>query len=192
MTDRERVGHLGRPTNAHLQIIPLIERYGWTRGAEIGVLRGKTFFALLEACPELYLIGVDQWKVVPFRDAECAETYSGYPMTQLRQDVMDRGTRLNAREHKERATIIPADSSLAADMVADASLDFVFIDADHTEAGCERDLLAWAPKVNMNGMVLGHDWNWPTVRRVLDRRCPGWNGLEDEVWCCDRRRVKLG
>jgi Methyltransferase domain len=187
-SDRERVGHLGRSTNAHLQLIPLIKKYGWRRGAEIGVLRGKTFFALLDACPDLHMIGVDQWRVLPFREDECAETYQGFPMARLRNDVISRASSYN-RHSATRATILEGDSAEMAANVADASLDFVFIDGDHTEAGFERDLLAWAPKVHLNGLVTGHDWNWPTVQAVLQRRCPGWQGLEDAVWVCERRKV---
>ena len=186
MSDRERLGHLGKPTNAHQVLIKFIQEYGWQRGAEIGVLRGKTFFAMLDASIDLYLIGVDQWKVLPFREDECAETYQGFPMDDLMRDVMER-----AKAYGERARILHSGSWFAARFIDDASLDFVFIDGDHTERGLKQDLLAWAPKVKPKGTILGHDWSWPTVRRVLDRHCPGWQAHDEEVWSIPQKKVQL-
>ena len=186
MSDRERVGHLGRPTNAHLVLIKFIQEHGWKKGAEIGVLRGKTFFALLDACPELVLIGVDQWKVLPYREAECAETYQGYPMDELNRSVTNR-----AKTYGGRAKVLCGGSDYVARFIKNGSLDFVFIDADHTEAGFRRDLLAWTPKVRAGGTVLGHDWGWPTVRRVLDELCPGWQAHDEEVWSIPQAKVRL-
>jgi hypothetical protein len=36
-------------------------------------------------------------------------------------------------------------------------LDMVFIDGDHSEAGCERDWLCWRPHVRLGGRVVFHD-----------------------------------
>jgi predicted O-methyltransferase YrrM len=107
-------------------------------------------------------------------------------MDRLKADVLKR-----AAEFPDRARIFVGDSAEMAAKVPDTSLDFVFLDGDHTEYGFARDLLAWAPKVHMNGVVLGHDWNWPTVQRVLARHCPNWEDFGDLVWSCDRSRVRL-
>jgi hypothetical protein len=37
------------------------------------------------------------------------------------------------------------------------NVDLVFIDGDHTEAGCERDWLDWSPFVEPGGRVVFHD-----------------------------------
>jgi predicted O-methyltransferase YrrM len=36
-------------------------------------------------------------------------------------------------------------------------LDLVFIDGDHSEAGCERDWLSWREHVRAGGRVVFHD-----------------------------------
>jgi hypothetical protein len=46
----------------------------------------------------------------------------------------------------------------------------------------ERDIRAWAPKVRSGGLVLGHDCHWITVKRVIDRLCPGWRDEGEAVW----------
>jgi hypothetical protein len=57
-----------------------------------------------------------------------------------------------ANHHASRCRICRMDSVTAAATFADRSLDFVYIDGDHSYAGCRRDILAWAPKVKVGGV----------------------------------------
>lgn len=50
-------------------------------------------------------------------------------------------------------------SVAAADLYSDHSLDFVFIDADHSYEACRSDIIAWLPKVRPGGILAGHDYN---------------------------------
>jgi cephalosporin hydroxylase len=50
-------------------------------------------------------------------------------------------------------------SVAAATLFANGSLDFVFIDADHTCEAVRADIAAWRPKVKAGGILAGHDWN---------------------------------
>lgn len=186
MSDRKRLAHLVKSTDQRRVLIELVRRHGWRWGAEIGVLRGKTLFSLLDACPALNMMGVDQWRQLPLRSDLNAETYSDFDMEQLAADVASR-----AAGYFPRCQIIRADSVEAAEDVEDGSLDFVFIDGDHTSAGVERDIRAWAPKVRMGGAVLGHDHHWASVRPVLDRMCPAWRDLGEAVWMVWREGVDL-
>jgi hypothetical protein len=38
------------------------------------------------------------------------------------------------------------------------SLDYVYIDADHSYKSVQEDLIAWYPKVKVGGLFAGHDW----------------------------------
>jgi predicted O-methyltransferase YrrM len=66
-------------------------------------------------------------------------------------------------------------------------VDLVFIDGDHSEAGCERDWLEWSQFVAAGGHVVFHDARadqpggrglpGPTAvvaRRLRDGQAPGW------------------
>lgn len=177
LSDRKRLAHLVKSTSQHVPLIKLVNANGWKRGAEIGVLKGKTLFALLGNCPGLSMIGVDQWRTLPLRPSENAETYVDFDMESLAALVA-----ATAENFGARCTIIREDSVAAALAVEDGSLDFVFIDGDHTADGVARDIRAWAPKVKPAGMVLGHDISWTTVRATVNRICPGWQGYGEEVW----------
>jgi predicted O-methyltransferase YrrM len=55
-------------------------------------------------------------------------------------------------------TAIIGDSSKSADVFADKSLDFVFLDADHVYERIKGDTLAWLPKIKPGGILAGHDF----------------------------------
>jgi hypothetical protein len=53
---------------------------------------------------------------------------------------------------------IQASSPAAAESYDDASLDFVYIDADHRYAAVSADIKAWLPKIKAGGWLAGHDY----------------------------------
>lgn len=68
-------------------------------------------------------------------------------------------------------------SEEAAEVVTDASFDFVFIDANHTYEAVAKDLWKWWPKVKPGGWMAGHDFTpaFPGVVRAVCEAFP-------EVW----------
>jgi len=63
---------------------------------------------------------------------------------------------------------IQADSSRAAALFEDGSVDFVYIDGDHSYKGAARDILAWLPKLKADGWMGGHDYNQEVEKVVAD------------------------
>src|SRR5579875_3089156 len=62
-------------------------------------------------------------------------------------------------------------SERAASLFEDGTLDFVFLDADHTYEAVRRDLEAWFPKIKRRGILGGHDYlhpDFPGVRQAAD------------------------
>jgi hypothetical protein len=129
---------------------------GFTRGAEIGVERGKFSKVLCQSIPGLSLLAVDAWATQP-----------GYRehVTQQELDSFERETR--RRLAKYRAHVIKGFSTDVARTVPDGSLCFVYIDARHDEASVLADLMAWMPKVRSGGICSGHDWNLQGVRSAV-------------------------
>ncbi|MCE5247963.1 class I SAM-dependent methyltransferase [bacterium] len=59
-------------------------------------------------------------------------------------------------------------SSLAMSATyADSSLDFVFLDDDHSGPHVAAELRAWWPKVKVGGTLAGHDINFPEVEQAV-------------------------
>lgn len=50
---------------------------------------------------------------------------------------------------------------------ADGSLDFVFLDDDHTAGHLLAECLVWWPKVKAGGTLAGHDTDWSSVQEGL-------------------------
>jgi len=128
----------------------LVKSKGWTTGVELGVDKGILFGQLLEACPSLSLIGVDVCPV-PERRARCEGL---------------------AEKYADRAQLLVMTTHEAADYVPDGSLDFVFIDADHSDAAVTDDIARWQSKVRKGGWLGGHDYHrkkFPGVVAAVDR-----------------------
>ena len=67
-------------------------------------------------------------------------------------------------------------SDKAAALYADASLDFVFIDAGHTYENASADIKAWLPKVKPGGFIAGHDYgSAPGVNRAVNELLTGFD-----------------
>jgi len=114
-------------------------QWGFTTGAEIGVDLGRYSKILLDENPTLTLIGVDAWvgKQGPSRRTVAVMAMEPYG---------------------DRSHMVHGLSVEAALLVPDASLDFVYIDADHQFSAVVADLAAWEPKVRSGGVVSGHDY----------------------------------
>jgi predicted O-methyltransferase YrrM len=72
----------------------------------------------------------------------------------------------------DRVEFLQGWSDESAARFENASVDLVFIDADHSAQWVERDLRAWLPKVRPGGIVSGHDYGskrHPDVKPVVDR-----------------------
>lgn len=113
---------------------------GLLRGAEIGVDRGRFSEYMLKYNDGMTMLCVDPWR------------------WKLRGESRYKSTIKRLAQFGERATIIRADSFDAVRDVPDESLDFVYIDGDHTFDFVMTDIIWWSKKVRYGGMVSGHDY----------------------------------
>ncbi|MEM9346355.1 MAG: glycosyltransferase [Planctomycetota bacterium] len=169
----------------------LVYKMGLQRGAEVGVAFGGHAGAILERGGVTQLFGVDSYRH--------RENYED-PMN-LPQPVFDRLAqrvvkRLSPFGH--RFELIREDSIAGSQHFEDDSLDFVYLDADHSEAGVMNDLCHWAVKVRTGGIIAGHDYghrDFPGVKRAVDRYFArfGWrvNELGNGVWWVQRQALPI-
>jgi len=124
-------------------------------GAEVGVKEGRCLSHLLRAFPGLSMYAVDPWE----SQAGGAEDYSEWDFDKIYQEYTS-----NTQGVRARVIELRKYSTEAAECVADASLDFVFIDAQHDYESVKTDIQAWAPKVRPGGLISGHDYDPDPVR----------------------------
>jgi len=131
-----------------------IVQYG--AGAEVGVLYGDTSFHLLNEIPNLNLYSIDPY--LPYDEPERTAQH----MEQYERMARDKLSKFGARSIMMKATSVEA-----APVITDGSLDFVFIDAQHTYEACREDIETWFPKVRPGGLMTGHDYRWDGVNRAV-------------------------
>lgn len=115
-----------------------ISSLGWSdiKGAEVGVDIGNHALDMLDYLPGLsHLTLVDPY----IDDDKKAETvmsiFKHMPTTFMRMRSVE-----------------------AARFIKDHSLDFVYIDGDHSYKHVIDDLNAWLPKIRIGGVLCGHDY----------------------------------
>ncbi len=148
---------------------------GWLRdvdhpvGAEVGVFAGELSHRLLSR-EDLTLLMVDSWKA---GDGTAGLGDFHAELSQSQQDHYLGVTRSVTEFAGDRARILVNTSLEAAMLIPDGTLDFVFIDADHSYEACRADILAWLPKVKPSGFLSGHDYENPNfpqwgVKRAVE------------------------
>ncbi len=148
-----------KPNAAEVRAHEILTRLpeGEVAGAEIGVFTGALSRLLLER-PDLHLTMVDSW-------AGDGKDYIGDSgdwhsrLSQAQQNECRKSAEQVAAPFGDRAKVLPLASREASNVVPDASLDFVFIDADHSYEGCKADIRAWMPKLKPGGLLAGHDYD---------------------------------
>lgn len=154
------------------QLSQWLEHIPNPRGAEIGVFAGELSQRLLRR-PDLSLLMIDHWTTT--------ETISDYAqsgdfhatLSQAQQDQFCQAAYDAVSFAGSRAEIFRMTSAEATRHIPDHSLDFVFIDADHSYEGCKADIQAWLPKIKPSGFIAGHDYDHPDfpgfgVKRAVD------------------------
>jgi predicted O-methyltransferase YrrM len=153
------------------------------RVAEVGCAYGKSLAYLLRHLRvSVDVHAIDAWEEFMGGDNLPPETFErmrayGTPRRACEQEVAacfpPDGPQL------ERVKFTSERSVKAAEAFEKRSLDFVFIDADHSFEAVRDDIAAWMPKVKKGGTLAGHDLNmhYPGVETAV-RKAFGahWEG----------------
>lgn len=135
----------------------LLEKNNFKIMAEVGVRDGRTTFHLLDSIPDLVIYAIDI-SIHGFYNNEVAKKY------------------------KNRLIPIQALSSVAADQIPDGSLDLVFIDAAHDYKNVKSDILKYTPKLKPQGLLTGHDIDYPGVNQAVNELLNSYNVGPNHVW----------
>lgn len=128
----------------------LFDQFGFKVGAEIGVKRGRfseVFCRDMKCLEKYYAIDpwMEYWEVnnQKVRNEKANAWYQ------------DACRRLNKYHF---ATVVRKTSEEASKYFDDNSLDFVYIDANHSFDYIMQDLILWGRKVRPGGIISGHDY----------------------------------
>lgn len=144
-------------------------------GVEVGTERGKYANLIAQVANKLSV--VDLWK-----------NYGNYRKHVTDEYYEEILADAHARLDKYGVEFIRDDSVKAAERFEDASLDFVYLDANHKEEFVYNDAQAWWPKLRPGGILAGHDWegHHPDVKKAITRFCLDNGVKEITIWTGDR------
>lgn len=161
-----------RERRARRAVLNLLPKHG--AGAEIGVWKGDYSARLLSTVRPRTLHLVDPWMVADDDDRAAAAWYGAGKVKQRDMDQIHGSVQKRFAGALKAGTVkihrMGSEQALAG--VADASLDFVYIDGDHSYEGVVADLAVADRVVRPGGFIccddylLGSWWKDGVVRPV--------------------------
>lgn len=128
-------------------------------GVEVGVAYGGNINCILDGTSIDKIFGIDPYHKSKYNlNENIDKVFGSFDNWYL--------TVKNYLSYKygERVQIVRSVSENAYKKFRNVSLDFVFIDGDHSDI--ENDVKNWEKKVRTGGYVMGHDWNHPNYQCI--------------------------
>jgi hypothetical protein len=156
------------------------------RFVEVGAWKGKSTAYMAEEIKRrlvnVTFFAVDTWKGMPFGglDDEVAREYDGDLFPTFEKNMSRAGV-------IDYVQPIQGASVEAAKLFDNGSVDFIFIDGDHTTEAVTADLHAWLPKLRADGVIAGHDIDMPTVAAAVGAVLPRHRRWE-KCWIAEADR----
>lgn len=160
----------------------LFGELGFKVGAEVGVAEAIYSKVLCDSIPGLHLYACDLW-----------DTYFMDSRKLKNREMQDKCFDISQRKLAPYdVTFIRKASVEAAKDIPDGSLDFVYIDADHTFDFVMQDIIVWARKVRRGGIIAGHDYYRFRGAGVVDAVNAYTTAHQVHEWfVCDERETSF-
>jgi hypothetical protein len=133
---------------------------------EVGVFVGSNICWLAQKCEEREaypdIWAIDLWQCEEISQASKDHVGVQSNFEQAFEDNLERC------EILPWIKVIKQDSLKAADYFRDKSIDFLFLDDDHTYPHTRDELVKWLPKMKKNSIIAGHDYPAPGVQRAVE------------------------
>lgn len=139
----------------------------WVDAVEIGVWQGD-YMCNMSLHTSMFVTGID-----PYENTESYKDPEDTSDPWVKDAVGDFNIHLSRyayalanirstelRTHTiRRSRLVRAYGSEMLPYFEDNSIDFIYIDGEHSYEGVSRDMKEWWPKVRMGGILAGHDYN---------------------------------
>lgn len=130
-------------------------------GCEIGVSYGFNLVYFLDNLSNINKV----YAIDPYAP------YDDGPAGWISKEVIDRVKLCmldNIEDHKDKVIFLNTTSREAHKQIPDESLDYIFIDGDHSYEAVIEDVNNYYSKVKSGGIFAGHDKSWPGVTRAIN------------------------
>jgi len=172
-------------TEAYPILSAVINERGLRVGAELGVAYGGHAEYILAHTQVERLYGIDPYRhIFGYSDPM---NFSNKIFDAVYKNTQERLSPFGGR-------FIPIRKK-SKDALSDVpeTLDFIYIDADHSYKGVRDDIARWYDKVRPGGIIAGHDYdhpNFPGVKNAVDEFCAkhNWKVHSDKsgVWWVEK------
>lgn len=136
-------------------LVPFIKNLGdKLTGCEIGVKEGINLRYFLDQIPNIEKVyAIDPWlSYDPGKDWGI--------ITQIEVDGWKNKAFDLLADYSHKVNVLELSSIDAVAHIPDNSLDYIFIDGDHSYQAVSTDVRNYWSKVKTGGIFAGHDWNW--------------------------------
>lgn len=126
---------------------------------EIGTYEGRGALWLLENIlthKDSHLTCIDPWE-----NYDCSEK-CGFTLNEIEERCKD-----NLKEHSNKVTMIKG-SSFEEVPKLEKMFDIIYVDGDHTVAGCWTDAVNSFLHLNVGGIIIFDDYNWELFQGTKD------------------------
>jgi hypothetical protein len=134
-------------------ILPLLPKAA--RIVEVGVGFGDFSRLIVDLCQPAHFVAIDLFTLheqETIWGRSTREVFGGATHEQAYR------TRFAAELEAGRMTVLAGDSAACLERLQDASVDVIYLDADHTYDGVTRDLAALRPKLRDDGWLVLNDY----------------------------------
>jgi hypothetical protein len=160
-----------------------ITQFNWKIGVEVGVNEGANIFEIAKNNTKSKIYGVDPYRIQ--RENSLYEKNISQEYTDKSLNIIKRKTLKEALKYPNLEIIVDT-SENASKQFDRESIDFVFIDGDHSYGSVKNDIKCWEPIVKENGLIMGHDYNWGDVARAVGEIFTEVWILSDNVWAASK------
>jgi predicted O-methyltransferase YrrM len=168
----------------------MIRDMGDVIAAEVGVAFGINSIFMLENCPNIkHYYAIDPHEAYQDWGPDC-----GYG--NMQHDLMVAvGNKflenLEAYDNKDKITFYKKTSDEAKDLIPANTLNFMFIDANHSTESVRQDCLNWWPKMKKGGIMAGHDFDATSVQEGVKRFMDEMNISSDRLIRVDHPQTHI-
>lgn len=169
--------------DSHDKIPKIINENNYTIGVEIGVAYGGHSESILKNTSIKKLYGID-----PYLNYDEYESDGQCKEQKMMDDIYDFVTK-KLSFYENRYELIREMSHNSVKNFLNDSLDFVYIDGNHSEHYFKQDINDWYPKIKKGGVICGHDYEhylFPEITEYINSFAKSLNlelkNLGTHVW----------